>query len=234
MRFVVEHVYYDFNTDIYRSLSFGNLPVKSTMQMMTGLKDVEIVLNPQMWDETEARKYLANLAEGLRKMDWIQTLRELQPQRLRLTVEAEFHQLGKYEKSEPFPTFASRGETQIIEDWLRRGELQLHFGKRVAFGIEPVPPYGIQQNDHKVSIPPWATPEGIRKFDLARPEEARLTRVADEKSHALWNAFLEKRNEEDRFNPIITPRDFQEFAASYADGESSGDDNIIDVTSDEE
>lgn len=233
MRFVVEHVYYELNTQIYRSLSFGNLPVKSTMQMMTGLKDVEIVLSPQLWDETEARRYLDNLAESFREMDWIQTLRELRPKRLRLTVEADFHK-HRYEKSEPFPTFASRGEAQMIGDWLRHRELQLHFGKRVAYGIEPVPPYGVQQNDRKVSTPPWATPEGIRKFDLARPEEARLTRLADEEFHATWNAMIKEREKEDRFNPIITSSDFHNFAARQANRDSSGEDNIIDVTSDED
>lgn len=221
VRFAFENLFFEPNTSACRMLAFGCLPDWKTMRKLTGLKDVEIVLSPQMWDETEARGYLADLAVTFGSPDWRewkQTIKDLRLKRLRLTIEADFHERYKYEKSEAFPTFASRGETSMIEDWLRHRELQLQFGDSVANGDEAVPPYGIQQNDHKVSMPPWGTPEGVRKFDLARAEEARLTELLKAEADANWNAILEEQIREDEYRDS---RDDDELQSTSSDRASA-------------
>lgn len=66
--------------------------------------------------------------------------------------------------------------------WLRKTELDLHFGEDVVRPDEPVL-YGVKQDDEAIDIPPWATKKRLEEY-LARPEEleqveqARLERKA--------------------------------------------------------
>lgn len=233
MRFVIENTYYGLNTEIYRTLASGRLPDRKVMQKFPGLNDIETVLAARLWDETEVRRYLANLTESIKSMEWMQVLRELCPKRLRMTIETEFSELGKNEKSKSYPTFASRGETARIDDWLRTRELQLHFGKRIANGDEPMPACRTKQDDDAISIPPWLTPEALREFELARPEEARLTQLEEQEVHTTWNAMIEEREKEDEINPIITPMDFHNFTARQANRSRAGEDETIEISDDD-
>jgi len=99
----------------------------------------------------------------------------------RLTVEAEYSEMGEYETSKRFPTLSDRGEVDALKEWLRQMELDLHFGEDVV-RVQEALPFGVKQDDDATGVPPWAMPEALKAFDLARPEEARLTRLADERS----------------------------------------------------
>lgn len=220
MRIVLEHVYYERITEAWSTPKLGRLPDKKTMQKFTGLQDLEIVLNPQFWEEPRARQYLVHLSNHFtphfshhsESMEWLKALPDLQLKSLRVTVEAEFSELGKYEKSNSFPTFTSRGETEVIKQWLRQAELDLHFGYNVVSRQEPVP-FRVKQDDVAISIPPWATPEGLENFDLAKEEEARLTRMEGEEFHATWNAMTKEKDKEPFNSGIITAVDFHNVAA---------------------
>jgi hypothetical protein len=147
MRIVLEHVYSDMKHDPRRSLRFGRLPDKNVMRKLTCLKDLEIVLNPQLWDELDAPKYLDLLDEHFvsnhnhysRSMAWLEVLPELRLKTLRMTIDAEYGQTGMYEQSRRFPTFTSKGQMDMIKDWLRQKERDLRFGESFVRVEQPVP-----------------------------------------------------------------------------------------------
>ena len=175
MRIVLEHVYFGGNNDISRTVGFGCLPDKKAVRKMTGLKDLEIVLNPQIWDEEEAHNYVKHLDKHFvpdyntyycSSMAWLQALPELRLNSLRVTVEAEFGEMGRSETSRRFPTFASKGQIDTIKNWLRQTELNLHFGEDVVRIQEPVL-LGVKQDHDTIGVPPWATEDALKRFDLA-------------------------------------------------------------------
>jgi hypothetical protein len=184
LRIVLEHVYFGMKNDLCRSVAFGRLPDKKGMRKFTGLKDLEIVLNPQFWDEPEARKYTGHLdthfvpdySHYSKSMSWLQALPELRLNSLRMMVEAEICEMGRGKTRKLFPTIASKGQTDTIIKWLRQTELDLHFGKDVVRIEEPVP-FGVKQDDNAIGIPPWATPERFEEFSLDR----RKTDALDQK-----------------------------------------------------
>ena len=192
LRIVLEHVYFGRNNDRCRSVGFGRLPDKKAMRKFTGLKDLEIVLNPQFWDEEEACSYIGHLDQHFvpdyshdsRSMSWLQALPELRLNSLRSMVEAEICGMGRSKVRTPFPTISSKGQVDTIKKWLRQTELDLHFGEDVVRIEEPVL-FGIKQDDDAIGIPPWATPEGLEEY-LARAEEIRPVRPDDgASSHSL-------------------------------------------------
>lgn len=194
LRIVLEHVYFGRNNDRCRSVGFGRLPDKKAMQKFTGLKDLEIILNPQFWDEEEACQYIGHLNKHFvpdysyysRSMSWLQALPELRLNSLRVMVEAEICGMGRSEIRTPFPTISSKGQVDKIKKWLRQTELDLHFGEDVVRIEEPVL-FGIKQDDEAIGIPPWATPEGLEEY-LARPEGPRRARPEDQaSSHSLMS-----------------------------------------------
>jgi len=187
LRIVLEHVYFGRNNDPSRSVGFGRVPEKKAMRKFTGLKDLEIVLNPQFWNEEEAHFYCQHLDKHFvhdrdsyysQSMGWLQALPDLRLKSLRVMVEAEICEMGRGEKRSLFPTISSKGQTDTIKEWLRKTELDLHFGEDVVRVDEPVL-YGVKQNDDAISIPAWATAEGLEEY-LARPEEIRRIRVRNE------------------------------------------------------
>lgn len=170
MRIILEHAYSDTIHDTRKALRFGHLPDKTVMRKFTGLKDLEIVLSPELWDELEATTYLDRLDEHFnpdhayhsQSIAWLQILPELRLKSLRVTIEADHGQVGMYESSRCFPTFTSKGQVETIKNWLRQAELNLQFGKDVIRDGEPVP-FGHRQIDDAISTPSWATPEEIKK-----------------------------------------------------------------------
>jgi hypothetical protein len=60
---------------------------------------------------------------------------------------------------------------------LRETEMRLHFGSVLADGA-PLPDFGIVQDDEKVRLPHWATPEALENFRLEEAEERRLRQEA--------------------------------------------------------
>jgi hypothetical protein len=193
LRIVLEHVYFGLPNDPDRSVGFGRLPDKKAMRKFTGLKNLEIVLNPQFWANEEARFYCQHLNEHFvhdrdnyycQSMSWLQALPDLRLNSIRLVVEAEICEMGRSEVRRRFPTISSKGQTETIKKWLRQTELDLHFGEDVVRVDEPVL-FGVKQNDDAIRVPPWATQEGLEEY-LARPEEIRRARLEEEdSSHSL-------------------------------------------------
>jgi hypothetical protein len=189
MRIVLEHVYLGENTEDCRCLKFGWLLEKKDMRKFTGLKDLEIVLNPQLWDEERGAEYLSHLDTHFvpdhnsyysQSMGWLQALPELRMKSLRVTVEAEYGEYAMYERSRLFPTFTSRNEVEMIKKWLRQTELDLHFGEK-AVTVRDRVPFGVKQDDDAIGVPPWATAEALKAFGLAIPEESE----DEDSSHSL-------------------------------------------------
>ena len=101
-------------------------------------------------------------------------------------VEAEICGVDRYKLKRLFPTISSKGQTERIIKWLRKTELDLHFGEDVVRIDEPVL-FGVKQDDDAIGIPPWATAEGLEEY-LARPEEIQRARLEEEEeasSHSL-------------------------------------------------
>jgi hypothetical protein len=189
MRIVLEHVYLGENTEDCRCLKFGWLPEKKVMRKFTGLKNLEIVLNPQLWDEERGAEYLSHLDTHFvpdhnsyysQSMGWLQALPELRMKSLRVTVEAEYGEYAMYERSRLFSTFTSRNEVEMIKNWLRQTELDLHFGEK-AVTVRDRVPFGVKQDDDAIGVPPWATAEALKAFGLAIPEESE----DEDSSHSL-------------------------------------------------
>ena len=152
---------------------------------LKGLKDLEIVLAPEFFEETKAETYFSDIARDLESLPMMQSLKELRLRTLRITIEAEFTDAddGRVKS----PTFSSRGEIGKIEAWLRELELRLHVGTMVAVGREPWPPFATRQDDQTIRIPPWSTDEGLargraekeRQYDIYRRENQALVMDGD-------------------------------------------------------
>ena len=187
LRIVLEHIYFGLPEDFTRFLGFGRLPDKKAMRKFTGLKDLQIVLNPQFSDEPDARKYIKQLKKHFvhdrneyysQSMSWLQAPPDLRLNSIRLVVEAEICGEDRSKLKRLFPTISSKGQTERIIKWLRKTELDLHFGEDVVRIDEPVL-FGVKQDDDAIGIPPWATAEGLEEY-LARPEEIERARLEEE------------------------------------------------------
>jgi hypothetical protein len=62
LRLVIEHAYMFKKNHILQSLAFGVIPGKGTIMKLKGLKDLEIVLAPLLFEETIAPRYLSELS----------------------------------------------------------------------------------------------------------------------------------------------------------------------------
>lgn len=110
---VLEHVYFGLPNDSCRSVGFGRAPDKKAMRKFIGLKDLEIVLNPQFWAEEEARFYCQHLDEHFihdrdayysPAMGWLQALPDLRLNSIRMVVEADICEMGRSRLRALFPT----------------------------------------------------------------------------------------------------------------------------------
>lgn len=168
---------------LYPKLDIGPVPSMTTINKLEGLGDLEIVLAPHIEQENEAEVSL--LLDGLDEVfvlaPGMQSLLDLQLRSLRITMEAVFVDEGQG----PTPTFTQRKEVEEVKAWLRKTEMQLHFGYIVSAEM-PAPRSGVVQDDKAISLPPWATPEGLGET-AREAEELRLRREAMlERRRALY------------------------------------------------
>lgn len=134
----------------------GPIPSKTTLAKLKGLTDLEIVLAPIIEDEREADSslFISGLEKAFVLTPGMQSLVKLRLRSLRVTMEAEF--------DASVPTFGQRGGKDALEAWLRETEMRLHFGS-VLSDDTPLPDFGVVQDDERIPLPHWTTPEGIEK-----------------------------------------------------------------------
>lgn len=110
----------------YPKLDIGPVPSMTTINKMEGLTDLEIVLAPHIdhEDEAEAAPLLSGLDGVFVLTPGMQSLVDLQLRSLRITMEAVFVDEGQG----PTPTFTEREEVEEVKGWLRKTEMELHFG----------------------------------------------------------------------------------------------------------
>ena len=141
----------------------GPVPAKTTIAKPKSLTNLEIVLASSLYDTEDAvaSKFISGLEKAFILAPGVQTLVHARLRSLRVTMHTTFRDLD----SPTTPTFAERGQVEMIEAWLRETEMRLHFGSVLAEGA-PLPNFGVVQNDDVVRLPPWATPEGREKIRL--------------------------------------------------------------------
>lgn len=166
--------------NILPSLTFGVIPGKGTIMKLKGLKDLEIVLTPLLFEETIASHYLSELSVDFKWSPVMQSLEELQLRTLRITIKAECAGEDGGDGFVTFPTFSSRAETGEIEQWLRDLELDLHVGTMVAIGRKPWPSFAIKQDDDAIRIPPWSTDEALEKVRVEKEKRNEQYRLEDQ------------------------------------------------------
>jgi hypothetical protein len=161
----------------------GPVPAKTTIAKLKGLTNMEIVLAPFIEEEPEvkASMFISELEEAFIMTLGMQALVHSRLRSLRVTMDATFVDF----EDELTPTFAERGEKEVLEIWLRETEMRLHFGS-VLSDDAPLPEFDIVQNDENVCLPPWATLEGLEKTRLEEEKEAEEMRLKRE-------AILERR-----------------------------------------
>lgn len=142
--------------DPKQNMLIGPIPSKTTLAKLKGLKDLEIVLAPIIEEEREADAslFVFGLEKAFASHSGMQSLVKLRLRSLRVTMEAEFDY--------SVPMFGQRGGTDALEAWLRETKTRLHFGSALSDDA-PLPDFGVVQDDERVSLPHWATPEGIEK-----------------------------------------------------------------------
>lgn len=145
----------------YPNMLMGPVPTKTTIAKLKGLTNMEIVLAPFIEEEPEvkASMFISGLEEAFIMTPGMQALVHKRLRSLRVTMDATFVDF----EDDLTPTFAERGEKEMLEIWLRETEMRLHFGS-VLPNDAALPEFGIIQNDENVCLPPWATPEGIEKM----------------------------------------------------------------------
>lgn len=170
---------------LYPKFDIGPVLSMTTINKLAGLSDLEIVLAPHIDQEHEAKAtpLLSGLDEVFVLTPGMQSLVDLQLRSLRVTMEAVFVDEGQ---NVPTPTFTKREEVEEVKAWLRRTEMELHFGY-VLSADKPVPGYGVVQNDEAISLPHWATPEGIEEIRL------EIAREAEELLRFQRGTMLERR-----------------------------------------
>jgi hypothetical protein len=153
------------------------MPDKKTILKLKGLRDLEMVLSPSFWEKCDANDYITQLVIKLKPCPTLQVLKILCLRSLRITLEPQFDQ--RYYDG-IYATFASRNETDILKYWLKQTELELHFNRYVALGEDPVPSYGIKQDDPTSRARPWASPEDLEEHRLLMTEDAKKSQVEAE------------------------------------------------------
>jgi len=153
----------------YPNLLIGPVPAKSTIARLKRVKNLEIVLAPGVNDapDADASLFISGLEKAFIRTPGMQSLVHARLRSLRVTMDATFEDLG----ARPTPTFVERDEREMVEAWLRESEMRLHFGSLLSDST-PAPDFGIVQDDEKIRLPPWATPEGLEKTRLEEEKEA--------------------------------------------------------------
>lgn len=156
--------------DPNQNLVIGPIPSKTTLSKLKGLKDLEIILAPviEVEREADASLFISGLEKVFALTPAMQSLVKLRLRSLRVTMHAEFDY--------SVPMFGQRGGRDALEAWLRETEMRLHFGS-VLSGDTPLPDFGVVQDDERISLPHWATPEGIEKNRVRIENEERKSEL---------------------------------------------------------
>lgn len=192
LRVILANGWYAPGEPLYPKLDIGPVPSKATMGKLKGLADFQIVLAPHIEQEHEAKAtpLLSGLEGAFVSTSGMQSLVDLQLRSLRITMEAMFVDEGQ---ELPTPTFTEREEVEEVKAWLRKTEMELHFGY-IASAEMPAPAFGVVQDDKAISLPSWATPEGLEEIRLEIAREAEELRLRHE-------AMLERRRAMYEFDP---------------------------------
>jgi hypothetical protein len=104
----------------YPNLQMGPVLAKSTVGRLKGLKNLEIVLAPDVADERhgDASLFISGLEKAFIQTPGMQSLVQARLRSLRVTMDALFQDVGARET----PTFIERGEREMVEAWLRETE----------------------------------------------------------------------------------------------------------------
>lgn len=207
LRLVMLHSYLWKSGNIVSSLLFGAIPCKATVMKLKGLKDLEIVLAPDILKETKAETYFSDIARDLESLPMMQSLKELRLRTLRIAMEAESADAD--DGRVKYPTFSSKGEIGKIEMWLRELELRLHVGTMVAIGREPWPPVAIRQDDETIQIPPWSTDEGLARGRAEKERQYDIHRRENQAIVAAQEALVR-----DGHGPVWTRQELDDLAES--------------------
>lgn len=151
-------------------MHIGPIPSKTNLAKLKGLKDLEIVLAPIIEEEREADAslYISGLEKAFTLTPGMQSLVKLRLRSLRVTMEAEF--------DASVPMFGQRGGKDALEAWLRKTEMRLHFGS-VLSDDTPLPDFGVVQDDERIPLPHWATPEGLERARVRIENENKMVEM---------------------------------------------------------
>jgi hypothetical protein len=193
LRLIIEHHCDEKGGPI--GLPWRSMPDKKTILKLKGLRDLEMVLSPSFWEQCDANDHITQLVDKLKPCPTLQVLKILCLRSLRITLEPQFDQ--RYHDG-IYATFASRNETDILKYWLKQTELELHFNRYVALGEEPVPAYGVKQDDPTSRALPWASPEELEEARLEMTEQAKESQVeAELVSRIMMERMCRRRDVED-------------------------------------
>ena len=154
-------------SDPNQNIVIGPIPSKTTLAKFKGLTDLEIVLAPiiEVEREADASLYISGLEKAFTLNPGMQSLVKLRLRSLRVTMEVEFDY--------SVPMFGQRGGKDALEAWVRETEMRLHFGSVLSDGT-PLPDFGVVQDDERIPLPHWATPEGLEKNRVRIEKENQM------------------------------------------------------------
>lgn len=143
------------------------------MAKLKGLTDLEIVLAPIIEEESQADAslYISGLEKVFTLNPGMQSLVKLRLRSLRVTMEVEFDY--------SVPMFGQRGGKDALEAWVRKTEMRLHFGS-VLSDNTPLPGFGVVQDDERIPLPHWATPDGLEKIRVRIEEGNHMFELGQE------------------------------------------------------
>lgn len=97
----------------YPHIMICPMPAQSTIARLRGLKNLEIVLAPDVTDETDsdASLFISGLEQAFMRSAGMQSLVHARLRSLRVTMDATFEDLC----AGVTPTFADRGEREMVE-----------------------------------------------------------------------------------------------------------------------
>lgn len=170
LRIVIDCMYYSDRRRDDEYLQLAPVSGRVAMDRLKGLRDLEIVISPYFWREEKVSRFLGDLCTQLIYEDGMQELVKPPIRPLRLTMEPEYRdQDAEDEEIEnTYLTFSGRNETEKIEKWLQKAEIELQFGHDVSSGVRPLPiDDRIIQSDNTRGVPS----EGERKELYKRGEE---------------------------------------------------------------
>lgn len=149
-------------------------PGKSSIEKLTGLQDVEIVMAPTFIIEPNARRLKSDLTQKLLLPTGLSNLVSNRVKSMRFTMEVEYPN-HESELSGGYPIFATKQETEEIEAWAEKIEVGLQFGTMVMRGARPLPrDHRVVQNDNMRGVPP---PSAIRQEAAALDPSERTARL---------------------------------------------------------